>query len=198
MKKTYRVDIVNRRNHRVIPNGLPSFDRYEFFNSVSEAAAAIYERAQDVIIGKVAEGMGEMESEEEWTAEHTTRMLAVLDEINDCRGWCCDGIHYVILEEDVGRVYRSSLLSADCRTICDPWPIAPLEEEPFPRNEASLIISDYCRATFPDYELEESPCGWTCEYKNDAGNYERVWFSWIADGDPTLHMVPPPAPRVGF
>lgn len=188
MRKTYRVDIVNRRNHKVLDEGLPAFDRYEYFNSVREAALAIYDRANAVIDRQVSMNMNDIafdDNEDEWLDEHSRRMHAVLEEIDECEGWACNGIHYVIIAEEVGRVYRGTL-SEDGNTICNAEPIAPITTDPYPRNEAALIVSDYCDEIIDgDSVIEEAPYGWVCEYKNNGGMCVRLYFSWIADSDVT-------------
>jgi len=182
MRKTYRVDIVNRRNHKVLADGLPAFDRYEYFNSVHEAAMAIYSRANTVIAEQVSLSMNDIsfdDDEDEWIEELNSRMLEVFEEIVEYKGWTCNGIHYVIIAEEVGRVYRGTL-SEDGNTICNAEPIAPITTEPYPRNEAGLIVYDFCDdiAGDEDFCFIETPYGWMCEY----GTNGRLCFSWIADG----------------
>lgn len=130
--KTFSIEIKNNRYVKVLGGGLPSFTGLERYESVEEAARAIYDGAYEIIDSEIAERIPEFDDDddsEKFNAAWQAGMDAVLAEIVKYESWEHDGVQYRIVEHVLGTLHVCDKNGINCE------PLNP-NDAPYTRAEA--------------------------------------------------------------
>ena len=130
--KVYSIKITNNRHAKVLGGGLPSFSGEERYESVEEAARAIYEGAYELIDSDVTEKIplfDDDDDNEKYNAEWQKGMDSVLAEIASSCSWNYDGVNYRIVEHVLGTLHICDKQGNNCEPL-------NVNDEPYTREEA--------------------------------------------------------------